>query len=459
MSQDDSEVAALPKTAIVRQALRITAHLGEAQLSLERAATYAGVDYAAAEEIFGDTPGLIDELNDHLNSRLRKLCAEEDSHLAEAAGAVERLRSYMNAYFRFGQKEPVGFAAFIALRWDGEPAIEFEESPNQAEWQWSYAEMLRRTRAVLVEYGVPRNVNLLNRYALTALAVVHGASHMCVFGAARHLAPAGRRHTMTRVFDVFITGLEYELDGHTQCAIDPVNFRPTRAYSAVPPARQLPRGTDQEKTVALYRGGVELLAASTNFNVSIAAAAEQAGLDPAEARRLVDGDNRLDAQIERFLDRQCRAATEGFLRELRPDASPINRIKALGVGYLGMALSDPAGFLAMACIGSGSIIPSTFGLDGKTERLGPTLRFLVEQVRDAMQGSPESGNTWALYTYSMALWCAAHGMAHQFSVGSFRHLSLEEKLRSSSHIMDLALIGVVKSIGLDVPENARHRHH
>ena len=38
-------------------------------------------------------------------------------------------------------------------------------------------------------------------------------------------------------------------------------------------------------------------------------------------------------------------------------------------------------------------------------------------------------------------------------------MSQEEKLRSSSHIMDLALIGVVKSIGLDVPENARHRHH
>ena len=35
MSQEDCEVAALPKTAIVRQALRITAHLGEAQLSLE----------------------------------------------------------------------------------------------------------------------------------------------------------------------------------------------------------------------------------------------------------------------------------------------------------------------------------------------------------------------------------------------------------------------------------------
>ena len=38
-------------------------------------------------------------------------------------------------------------------------------------------------------------------------------------------------------------------------------------------------------------------------------------------------------------------------------------------------------------------------------------------------------------------------------------LSREEKPRSSSHIMDLALIGVVKSIGLDAPENARHRHH
>lgn len=458
MSQEDSEVPALPKTAIVRQAMRITAHLGEAQLSLERAATYAGVDYAAAQAIFGDTPGLIDELNGHLNSRLRKRCAEEDAHLAEAAGAVERLRAYMNAYFRFGQEDPASFAAFIALRWDGEPAIEFEESPNQADWQWSYAEMLRRTRAVLVEYGAPRSVNLLNRYALTALAVVHGASHMCVFGAARHLTPAGRRHTMARVFDVFITGLEYELEGHPQRAFEPFNLEPTQAYSAVPPARQLPRGTDQEKIVALYRGGIELLAASTTFNVSIAAAAEQAGLDLAEARRLVDGDNRFDAQIERFLDHQCRAATEKFLRNLQPEATPINRIKALGIGYLGLALSDPAGFLALGCVSSGSIIPSTFDLDGRAERLGPTLRFLVEEVREVMQDSSESGNTWALYTYSMALWCAAHGMAHQFSVGSFRLLSLEEKLRSSSHIMDLGLMGLVNSLGLDVPVDALHRH-
>ncbi|MEX3505798.1 hypothetical protein VVR85_02570 [Corynebacterium sp. LK2590] len=458
MSRDSSEVAALSKTAIVRQALRITAHLGEAQLSLERAASYAGVDPATAQAIFQDTPGLIRELNDHLNSRLRALCTEEDARLPEGACAVERLRANMNSYFRFGQEEPAGFAAFIALRWDGEPAIQFEESPNQAEWQWSYAEMLRRTRAVLVEYGAPRSVDLLNRYSLTALAVVHGASHMCVFGAARHLAPAGRRHTMTRVFDVFITGLEYELDGHTQCCIEPVNFRPSQAFSPVPPARQLPRSTDQERTVALYRGGVELLAASTTFDVSIEEAAEQAGLDPAEARRLVDGDNRFDAQIERFLDHQCREATEVFLSNLRADASPFNRIKALGAGYLGLALSDPAGFLAMSCIGSGSIIPSTFGLDGKAERLGPTLRFLVEQVRDAMQDHPEARNTWALYTYSMALWCAAHGMAHQFSVGSFRHLSLEEKLRSSSHIMDLALIGVAKSIGLEIPATACHRH-
>lgn len=344
MSQDSSEVAALSKTAIVRQALRITAHLGEAQLSLERAASYAGVDPATAQAIFQDTPGLIRELNDHLNSRLRALCTEEDARLPEGACAVERLRANMNSYFRFGQEEPAGFAAFIALRWDGEPAIQFEESPNQAEWQWSYAEMLRRTRAVLVEYGAPRSVDLLNRYSLTALAVVHGASHMCVFGAARHLAPAGRRHTMTRVFDVFITGLEYELDGHTQCCIEPVNFRPSQAFSPVPPARQLPRSTDQERTVALYRGGVELLAASTTFDVSIEEAAEQAGLDPAEARRLVDGDNRFDAQIERFLDHQCREATEVFLSNLRADASPFNRIKALGAGYLGPRAVGPGRF-------------------------------------------------------------------------------------------------------------------
>ena len=58
----------------------------------------------------------------------------------------------------------------------------------------------------------------------------------------------------------------------------------------------------------------------------------------------------------------------------------------------------------------------------------------------------------------MALWCAAHGMAHQFSIGSSRNLSLAEKLRSSSRIMHMALIGVVKSIGIEIPVGVCHEH-
>lgn len=51
----------------------------------------------------------------------------------------------MNAYFRFGQEEPENFAAFIALRWEGDPAVTFIEAAHEADWQWSYSEMLRRT--------------------------------------------------------------------------------------------------------------------------------------------------------------------------------------------------------------------------------------------------------------------------------------------------------------------------
>lgn len=49
-------------------------------------------------------------------------------------------------------------------------------------------------------------------------------------------------------------------------------------------------------------------------------------------------------------------------------------------------------------------------------------------------------------------------MAHQFSIGSSRNLSLAEKLRSSSRIMHMALIGVVKSIGIEIPVGVCHEH-
>lgn len=97
---------------------------------------------------------------------------------------------------------------------------------------------------------------------------------------------------MTRVFDIFITALKFQLDGHTECGIEPTDLRLSEVFSPVPTAMQLPRDTAEEKHVALYRNGVEVLAATTNFPVSVADAAEQAGIELAEAHRLVDGDNR-----------------------------------------------------------------------------------------------------------------------------------------------------------------------
>ena len=454
-AQDDSAPLAGPvELKLLDQAARILGRGGKEALTLQRAADQADVSMAEAHEIFTDDADLYAKVSHFLDERLRIASDRELTKLPEGSTVKQRLLANATGYFNAALENPAYFAAYSRSK-VAEDFPNFEDEINRPQdldaFPAATARVINLISEATLELGMPVQKDLVVIATLSLLSEMHGLAHLATFGIMRHLSPTAKRQTFQASMSTLLTGLFDTIREGNIVHFDPETIQGEPLPQITTPAKDMPRGNEEEIREAIFRGAAEEVVAEGLSHFTLSASAERAQIPLNTATQVFDGDQALLRELEVHLD---EANTQAIMRQAAyvPDGSPgLTYIKAAGFGYIEYALHDPIGFVALIEIASRSIVPVSFDDEGGVAQpfdMGKAFTFLMNIVRDAISESEGPRSTWVLYTQMMALWASAHGVAQLTTVGVLRYHSPQFAFRISSRLMDIVLRGMITVLEL-----------
>lgn len=422
----------------------------EEAVELETIARQAEVDYAQAQRIFGDRDGLLQALQEHLNARFMFFIDREQSRLRAEATAHEKLRSTLYAYFCFSLEEPDNFGAFIALG-SVFDIHEPDSTVGELTPKPAFQQVVNRVSDLLRAAGGPRDKYSAIILAYTLFGTVHGFAHLCTYGISRHLSLVARKQTLNAMLDTLCVGVgPIFITGVTR-SVDPATPPAPMSMPGPKELNELPRDTDADKVECIFRGGIRQMITHGRGKLTLATAAQTAGIGVAEANRLFDGDSAFLAQLENYLDEGLRRSIDRQVQAADSPNQPLENLKAAGFGYMAHALADPDGFSALVQLASGTIVPSSRDIKGQRAGMGVAYGYLLERINEACERAFVDVSEWDIYVYTTTVWAACHGVTHLCAVGATRDVDEGLKHMALSAALDISILSVVESRGIYVP--------
>lgn len=250
---------------------------------------------------------------------------------------------------------------------------------------------LETTRREMLRLDAPQDPWLWTTRALALYAGIHGISHLNTFGVTRYLNKAGKKQVFSCVATHIITGVEVALPEGKSYTVPPHRFV-GELHENVPPAREWPKNSKADIAAALFRGAVEMAMKSGLEDLKISEAADQAGISHSDALQVLDPATSFAQQVDDYLDGVAKRTIGSQPASLPPGSHPVCLSKALGIGNIGLAMSDPDGFDIHTAITSRSIVPNTFEQSPENHDMGKAFETHLNITRMGIElgGGPRS---------------------------------------------------------------------
>lgn len=446
------------KQRLLEQSARILAKGGRDALQVCVVAEQIAVPADEAKSFFEDDHDLYVQTSRFLDERIRKATFEALEKLPDDATATDKIRESAKVYFNLAIDNPTYFAAYNNCQ-TATSFPNFEDGIEQAEsfdafppiFRWVLEHMREAAIAARGEF----DHRLVVIQALTFLSELQGITHLATFGIMRHLSPTAKKQTLNACIDTILSGLEVSLHDGQIAPFEPRTLVGEPGAPNTTAAKDMPKGTAEEKRAAIFRAAAEEIAYNGLPSLHLGSAATRAGIDIADAEHLFDGDSHLLRSLEESLD---EANTLAIMRQNQavPEGSHgLTYIKATGFGYLEYALEDPIGFVALIEVSSRSIVPVSFDESGDAEQpfdMGKAFAFIMNLVRDAISESNGPRSPWILFTQIAALWASIHGLSQLSTVGALRYHSADFYFNLASNVMDIVIQGMVNVLELKKPD-------
>ncbi|WP_280347726.1 TetR/AcrR family transcriptional regulator [Nocardia neocaledoniensis] len=179
---------------------------------------------------------------------------------------------------------------------------------------------------------------------------------------------------------------------------------------------------------ALVDAGLELTRSGGPEALTIRAATRRVGVTPNAAYRHFPDRQALLRAVSAAIE---AAMAAGMAAEQVPD-SPRARLRAVGLGYIGFALTEP-GWFAVAFFGAGDTSPESVRDSPAYLALTDALDMMVH-IGD-LDPAARAGATWSC-------WSTVHGFAELALRGPLRHLDRAELRALAERAVDTVIAGL-----------------
>lgn len=437
------------RNRIISAGYEIVSNRGFENLNRQKLALVAKMSEEDIAEIFPSDDDLRQELQSELDATIIRFGDYELGKLPTNASPLDKLKAISRAYFSFSQEAPDVFGAYISTPFHAHFPTDFDEDFDALSMRPTITRALGYIREMIIELDGPRDADFLVKIGLAAYAAIHGITHLCTFGICRLLSPVAKKQLLQGSLDSLTSGIIRSIKSGGAEQIEPTSLGGDIPFNAVPKAPEFPRGNDEEKQVAMYRGLIDLVWDFDQAPVDLPTVAEYAGLSKTDVLRLADGSDKLIKEVEDYLDNQDLGFIGAQCFSLPGGSNAFSYLKAAGFGYVAFAMHDPVGWNVLIEIASGAIVPTDFENFDQSERMGVAYSFLMELTKKAIENSNNPRQAWILYSQVFSAWASAHGLAHLFSTGPLKEMDEETKLGLLSPVFDIVIQGLLSTLNID----------
>ena len=437
------------RNRVISAGYEIVSNRGFDNLNRQKLALVAKVSEGDIAQIFPSDDDLRQQLQSELDATIIRFGDYELGKLPNNASPLDKLKTIGRAYFSFSQEAPDVFGAFISTPFHTHFPKDFEEDFNALNMRPTITRVLGYVRDMIIELDGPRDADYLVKIGLASYAAIHGITHLCTFGICRFLSPVAKKQLLQGSLESLTSGIIRSIKSGGAEVIEPTKLGGDIPFNAVPKAPEFPRGNDDEKQVAMYRGLIDLVWDYDQAHVDLPTVAEYAGLSKTDVLRLADGSDKLLKEVEDYLDNQDQGFIGAQCFSLPGGSNAFSYLKAAGFGYVTFAMHDPIGWNVLIEIASGAIVPADFENFDQSERMGVAYTFLMELTKKAIENSDTPRQAWILYSHVFSAWASAHGLAHLFSTGPLKDMSEDTKLELLSPVFDIVVQGLLGTLNIE----------
>ena len=170
---------------------------------------------------------------------------------------------------------------------------------------------------------------------------------------------------------------------------------------------------------------VRVIARAGRDAVAVCTIAEQTDVEVNEAKQLFASDEQLADEAKAYLDKLVIHYLDEQEKYLSPDATALDRMRAIATGFFEFAQKHPVYFDAFTFTQAAPSLHSfELSFDDYLQRSGkrPTLDILLNIARDCIEeaGGPRDADLVRIQAVSLLV--GVHGISHLCTTGVLRHL-------------------------------------
>ncbi|WP_141744805.1 MULTISPECIES: TetR-like C-terminal domain-containing protein [Corynebacterium] len=190
---------------------------------------------------------------------------------------------------------------------------------------------------------------------------------------------------------------------------------------------------------------VRVIARAGRDAVAVCTVAEQTDVEVKEAKKLFASDEQLADEAKAYLDKLVIHYLDEQEKYLSPDATALDRMRAMATGFFEFAQKHPVYFDAFTFTQAAPSLHSyELSFDDYLQRSGkrPTLDVLLNIARDCIEeaGGPRDADLVRIQAVSLLV--GVHGISHLCTTGVLRHLSPTAKKQTFNACLDYLSAGL-----------------
>lgn len=441
---------------LLEAAIAVGVQEGHAAITCAKVAHAAQCDPEEVQRYFGSDPGLRRAMAGYLVERKARYLFGAIDAAPMVMTSQDRLIALADSYFSYFQETPEYYHYLFEVHDGiGEEEIqqafqgEVKENPTLNSVIESISQFAHEcTEGLDVEVD-PRAVAI---EAITAWATVHGMGHLSVIGVLRLQHVVVRNYNFTSIIEALLQGMTHRFSAGEVIPSNPLfaQLRPgieqyVQAKRAGLPQTLDETSSDTDVRALVMEAALDVYGTMGLEAVSIKDLAATLGLSDARVAQVIDNEFILREEAEAFTDAEVAEHALVTISQLGPEASSLDRLRAMAVSYFYDPVADPTRYNAMIALGSRSVVPGNEEREKLT--MGSGFRTLLELCRAALIEMGKQPSDHEVYIKTLTLWSGANGIAHLCSLGDFRDFELETKWK----IFDRTIESVLSTFARNLP--------